>query len=118
MPTLFRPTIYFLVITFVINAVGWTFNKEAIADVWFDEQHCQAKDEGNFSALPGDHNTVSSTNPCNHWCYTVGNFIGLLSPLGFMTQEFANTYAIQQSSTIQFFTPDGRFRPPRLLSNS
>ena len=116
MPTLFRQTIYFLVITFVINAVGWTFNKEAIADVWFDEQHCQAEDEGHTLAEPEDINTVSSESPCNHWCYTVGHFIGLLSPMGFITLEFANSYATQPSSTIQFSAPDGRFRPPRLLS--
>lgn len=84
-------TIYFLVITFVINAVGWTFNKEAIADVWFNEQHCQAEGDGYSSANHEDLNTVPSENPCNHWCYTVGHFIGLFSPMEFMTLEFANT---------------------------
>lgn len=116
MPILFRQTIYFLVITFVINAVGWTFNKEAIADVWFNEQHCETKDQGDISVEHTDLNNVPSESPCNHWCYTVGHFIGLFSPMGFITLEFANTYDIQQSATIQFFAPDGRFRPPRLLS--
>ena len=116
MSTFFRQTIYFLVITFVINAVGWTFNKEAVADVWFNEQYCQAKDEAHSSAELEDPSNDSSKSPCNHWCYIVGHFIGLLSPMEFITLEFANTYAIQQSSTIQFFAPDGRFRPPQLLS--
>ena len=116
MGKLFRHTVYFLVITFVINAVGWTFNKEAVADMWFDEQYCQAKDEDHFSAEPEDLNTVSPESPCNHWCYTVGHFIGLFRPMGFITLEFANAYATPQSSTIQFSAPDGRFRPPRILS--
>ena len=116
MSILFRQTIYFLVITFVINAVGWTFNKDAIADVWFDEQHCPAEDESHASAKLENLNTLPSESPCNHWCYTVGHFIGLLSPMGFMTLEFATAYANPQSSTIQFSAPDGRFRPPRLLS--
>ena len=116
MSTFFRQTIYFLVITFVINAVGWTFNKEAIADVWFDEQHCQTEDDGHSSAESESLITVSSKSTCNHWCYTISHFIGLFSPMGLMTLEFANTYAIPQSSTIQFFAPEGRFRPPRILS--
>lgn len=116
MPTFFRQTIYFLVITFVINAVGWTFNKEAVADVWFNGQHCPTEVDAHSSAKPQDLITGSYQIPCNHWCHTIGHFIGLLSPMEFMTLEFANTYALQLSSTIQFFAPDGRFRPPRILS--
>lgn len=107
-----RLIICFLVVTLVINAGGWTFNKEAIADVWLAEQHCQA---GDISRESEDPQTVSSKNPCNHWCYTVGLFIGLLSPMGYMTLEFANEYSVQQSFDIQFSAPEGRFRPPRLL---
>lgn len=116
MDKLIRQTIYFLVITLVINAGGWTFNKEAVADVLFDKQHCQAEDDDHSSAEPEDHKTVSSKSPCNHWCYTVGNFIGLLSQRAPMTPEFANEYPIQQPFAIQFSSPDGHFRPPRLPS--
>lgn len=116
MGKLFRQTIYFLVITLVINAGGWTFNKEAIADVLFDEQHCQTVDDDHSSAEPEDHNTVSSKSPCNHWCYNVGSFIGLLSQSALVMPEFSNEYSIQQSFAIHFYFPDGRFRPPRLLS--
>ena len=116
MSTLFRQTIYFLVITFVINAVGWTFNKEAVADIWFNDQRCETKYPSDFSIKHTDLNTIPSESPCNHWCYTVGHFIGLFSPIGFLTLEFENIYALQLPSTIQFFAPDGRFRPPRILS--
>nr|SPS05983.1 conserved protein of unknown function [Candidatus Nitrotoga fabula] len=116
MGKLFRQTIYFLVITFVINTVGWTFNKEAVADVWFGEQHCQVEDDDHSSAEPEDHKTVSSKSPCNHWCYNVENFIGLLSQSALVMPEFSNEYSIQQSFVIHFYFPDGRFRPPRLLS--
>ena len=109
-------TIYFLVFAFVINAGGWTFNKEAVADVWFGEQYCQAVDDDHSSAEPEDHKTVSSKNHCNHWCYNVVNFIGLLSQRTPVMPEFANEYSIQQSFAIHFYFPDGRFRPPRLLS--
>lgn len=116
MGKLFRQTIYFLVITLVINAGGWTFNKEAVADVLFDEQHCQTVDDDHSSAEPEDHNTASSKRPCNHWCYNVGSFIVLLSQSAFVMPEFSNEYSIQQSFAIYFYFPDGRFRPPRLLS--
>lgn len=109
-------TIYFLVFTLVINAGGWTFNKEAVADVWFGEQHCQDEDNDHSSAEPEDHKTVSSKSPCNHWCYNVGNFIGLLSQRAPVMPEFANEYSPAQSFVIQFSFPDSRFRPPRPLS--
>lgn len=33
-----RQSIYFLMLTLACNAVGWTFNSEAVADVWFEAQ--------------------------------------------------------------------------------
>ena len=114
MSTFFRQTIYFLVITFVINAMGWTFNKEAVADIWLNDQHGEFIND--LSVKHTDLNTNPGEIPCNHWCYTVGHFIGLFSPIGFLTLEFENIYALQLPSPIQFFPPDGRFRPPRILS--
>ena len=70
---LIRQSIYFLLITLVINAGGWTFNKEAVADVLFDEQYCQAVGDDRSSAEPEDTKTVSSKIPCNHWCHTIGH---------------------------------------------
>ena len=110
----FRQTIYFLVFTFVFNAMGWTFNKEAVADIWLNDLQCESKD--GLSAKHPDLNTIPSESPCNHWCNTISHLIGLHSDTGFITLEFSNTYARLLPSRIQFFAPDGRFRPPRILS--
>ena len=113
---LIRQSIYFLLITLVINAGGWTFNKEAVADVLFDEQYCQAVGDDRSSAEPEDTKTVSSKIPCNHWCHSIGHFVGLHSQMASVTLEFASEYSSQQSPPIQFPSPDSRFRPPRFLS--
>ena len=110
-----RRIVQFLLLTLVINA-GWTFNKEAVADVWFDEQRSLAMDDGYSSAEPENVKTISPKSPCNHWCHAVGHFMGLLSQAAPVIPEFANEFPIQQSLAVQFFPPDGRFRPPRLLS--
>lgn len=116
MNKLIRQTIYFLLITLVINAGGWTFNNEAVADVWFDEQHSLAADDDHASVQPEATQTDSPKIPCNHWCHAIGHFVGLHSQSVFMTLEFASEFSNQQSIAIQLYSPDSRFRPPRLLS--
>ena len=111
-----RRVIYLLVITLVVNVGGWTFNTEALADVLLGDQETVLVKSVQASDPSEAGNLAAPEEPCNHWCHAVGHFIGLLSPMGFITLEFANAYATQQSSTIQFSAPDGRFRPPRLLS--
>ena len=108
----FRHIVYFLMLTLASNAFGWTFNKDAVADVWFSEQSSLAVDEGNFSS---GHEEIkaSSEKPCDHWCHTVGHFIGLLSQPVIVMPEFADNYSVQQSSSLQDLSPDGLFRPPR-----
>lgn len=116
MGKLIRQAVYFLMITLVINAGGWTFNKEAVADVWFDEQRSLAVDDDHSSTKPEATKMDSLKIPCNHWCHAVGHFMGLLSQSASVMPEFANEFSIQQPPAIQFSSPDGRFRPPRLLS--
>ena len=116
MDKLIRQTIYFLVITLVINAGGWTFNKEAVADVWFGEQRSLAVDDGHSSTGHEDLKAVSSQSPCNHWCHAVGHFMGLLGQSVSATPEFSNEYSVQQFLAIQPSSPDGLFRPPRRIS--
>lgn len=73
MTKLIHRTIYFLLITLVINAGGWSFNKETVADVWFDEkQNCAVVDE-HCSAAPG-HSIRFIYNPVQslvsrHWAF-------------------------------------------------
>lgn len=116
MGKLIRQTVYFLMITLVINAGGWTLNKEAVADVWFGEQCGLVMDDDHFSAEPEAPKTVSPQSPCNHWCHAVGHFMGFVSQSASVTPEFANVFYIQQPPAIQLFSPDGPFRPPRHLS--
>ncbi|MFA6202658.1 MAG: hypothetical protein WC710_05655 [Gallionella sp.] len=117
MGRLIRQAIYFLMITLVINAGGWTFNKEAVADVWFDEQRSLAmEDHYSSSESQGVNADVSPQSPCNHWCHAAVHFMGLLSQSTPVMPEFVNEYSIQQSKTVQLSSPDGLFRPPRLFS--
>lgn len=113
---LIRQSIYFLLITLVINAAGWTFNQEAVADVWFDDQqNCAVADE-NGTDTAEITQSVSHKNPCNHWCHVIGHFVGLHSQSAAVTPVFASEYSNQHSIAIQFYSPDSRFRPPRFLS--
>jgi hypothetical protein len=112
-----RRIVQFILITLVINMGGWTFNKEAVADVWFDEQRSLAMgDDHSSSESEGLKANVSPPSPCNHWCHAVGHFMGLLGQPAPVTPEFANEFSVPQSPVIQFSSPDGRFRPPRYLS--
>jgi len=111
-----RQIIYFLMLTLASNAFGWTFNKEAVADVWFSEQYSSAADDGNYSGGDEEIKAVSSEKPCDHWCHSVGHFVGFLSQHIIVMPKFADNYAIQQSPPSQSLSLDGLFRPPRLLS--
>jgi len=110
-----RRIVQFMLITLVINMGGWTFNKEAVADVWFDELRSLAVDDGHSSTGHADLKAVSLQTPCNHWCHAIGHFMGLLGQTASVTPEFANEFSIQQYSTIQFPSPNGLYRPPRHL---
>lgn len=119
MDRLILRTIYFLLITLVINAGGWTFNKDAVADVWFDEQleqHSLVVNDNHSSDESEVFKPVYSKIPCNHWCHSIGHFVGLHSQFAFAPPEFINEYSKQQPLPIHLSLPDGTFRPPRLLS--
>lgn len=106
-----RQIVYFLMLTLASNAFGWTFNKEAVADVWFGEQ-CSLADGGNSSS-GHEEPKASSEKPCNHWCHTVGHFMGLLGQPVIVMPEFSDNHSIQQSPPVQSPSFDGPFRPPR-----
>lgn len=107
-----RQIVYFLMLTLASNAFGWTFNKDAVADVWFAEQSNLAVDDGNSSSGHGEIKAPSE-KPCNHWCHTIENFMGLLSQSVIVMPEFADSHSIQESSPVQNLSLDGIFRPPR-----
>ncbi len=103
-------------ITFVLNAVGWTFNKDAVADVWFEDQRSMVMDDDQSSTGHDYTQSIPNQDSCNHWCHSVGHFIGLFSQSAPVIPESADECFIQQSLAIQLLSPDGLFRPPRLLS--
>ena len=111
-----RQTIYFLLITLVINAGGWTFNKDAVADIWFDEQHNISVENEYLSDEYECLETTLPESPCNHWCHNIGHFVGLHSEILLVTPVSTSEYSRQQSLVIQFSSPDGLYRPPLLLS--
>jgi len=116
MNTLARRIVYLLVVTLVINVGGWTFNTEAVADMWFDEQQSMASGSDQ-SFTKSDATKVDSAQiPCNHWCHAVGNFMGLPSHWVPTFPEVANGQIPYTSQVIVPLSPDGRFRPPRLIS--
>ncbi len=119
MDRLIRRTIYFLLITLVINAGGWTFNKEAVADVWLDEQHEQHSLVVYDNHSSGESEVLKPVYPkipCNHWCHSIGHFVGLHSQLASVTPAFASEYSNHHTVTFQFSFPNSLYRPPRLLS--
>lgn len=108
-----RQSIYFLMLTLMSNAVGWTFNEEAVTDVWFEAQINSAivADQASDEHVGG--NTASHQGQCNHWCHAVGHFMGLPSQSTFAITEHFGEYAIQAPVTVQSSSPDDLFRPPR-----
>lgn len=116
MNRLIRRTVYLLVITLVINVGGWTFNKEAVADMWFDEQQSIASGSQQSFTKSDAAKADSAQIPCNHWCHAFGHFVGLHSHWAPIFSEFTNDQIPYTSLVIDPSSPDGRFRPPRLIS--
>lgn len=110
-----RQSIYFLMLTLVSNAVGWTFNSEAVADVWFEAQINSSVIAEQASDGHADGKAVSHQGQCNHWCHAVGHFMGLPSQSAFAIPEYFGEYTIQPTVTVQSSSPDELFRPPRAI---
>ncbi|MDH4283680.1 MAG: hypothetical protein OEV35_00015 [Gallionellaceae bacterium] len=105
-----------MLITLVINMGGWTFNKEAVADVWFDGQGSMVVNADGSLAESAVVQGGSLENTCNHWCHAAVHWVGLLNQWTYVTPEFANRQFFNISFVIDYSFPDGLFRPPRHLS--
>lgn len=112
-----RRLLYFLLVTLLINAGGWTFNREAVADVFFGGQETVATagrpsspQTGHFQGEP-----IKAKTPCNHWCHAVANFLALFDRVSALAPAATAIYSHQLSWFIPEPTPEGHFRPPRLL---
>ncbi|TCV77492.1 hypothetical protein [Sulfurirhabdus autotrophica] len=111
-----RHIIFLIVITLVINVGGWTFNKEAVADVLLDEQQSVALDNDQSVTSTDTAKVDSAQSTCNHWCHAVGHFMGLLSYWAPIFPEFTNDQIPYTSLVIIPSSTDGQFRPPRAIS--
>lgn len=100
-----------LIVTLVVNAGGWTFNRDAMADVMADAREAVVLQADAIDAqIPADK------TPCNHWCHAVGHFVGM--PTGW--QVTFPSIAPELFSVLSYpkisSQPDGLFRPPRTIS--
>lgn len=108
-----RLAVYFLMFTLVSNAAGWTFNEEAVTDVWFDEQRSLVADARHDADGHADSKNISHQSTCNHWCHAIVHFMGLLSQSAFAVPQYFSEYTAQFQVTVQSSSPDELFRPPK-----
>lgn len=108
-----RQSIYFLMLTLVSNAVGWTFNNEAVADVWFEAQISSVVVADQVSDEHQEGNAAAHEGQCNHWCHAISHFMGLLSQSAFVVPQYFGEYTAQLQVSVQSSSPDALFRPPR-----
>ncbi len=108
-----RQAIYFLLLTFVSNTIGWTFNQEAVADVLFEEQRSLAMNVEHTADQHDESNAIQPQQTCNHWCQAVAHFMGLPSQSTFLIPEYFGEYTAPPLVTLQLYSPDDLFRPPR-----
>ena len=117
-PSVVRRLIYFLLVTLLINAGGWTFNREAVADVFFtaEETVSAGAVQPSLQAAHYQGEPLKAMVPCNHWCHAVDHFVGIFSLHPTLLTEATNDYFVFKRSIIPPSLPEGRYRPPRLFS--
>ena len=116
-PTTARRFLYFLLITLLVNAGGWTFNREAVADVLFGAQETAAAAEWQHapatSHFPGE--PIKAKTPCNHWCHADGH-LGLFGLALTLSSKPIESDFSPISRVMLEPVPEDFFRPPRFLS--
>lgn len=100
-----------LIVALSVNAGGWTFNGEAMADVLSEAQEAVA-----LQADAGDLQGSADRAPCNHWCHAIGNFVGMTSDWLVTFLSIAPELFSVPSYPKISSQPDGLFRPPRTIS--
>jgi hypothetical protein len=101
----------------VINAGGWTFNSEAVADAFLDVQYTAlADDEAATTAQSNEGETGIKGVVCNHWCHAVGHFVGIFYLHMIFLTEAGNDCFFCKQSVVPPGLPEGIYRPPRIFS--
>lgn len=116
MSRIIRRTIYFLVITLVINAGGWTFNSEAVADAFLEASQTVQADDAATTTHPGEGKTGVNGVACNHWCHAVGHFVGIFYLQPILPMKVTGDYFVSKRFIVLPSLPEGLYRPPRLFS--
>ncbi|MCL4470246.1 MAG: hypothetical protein M1547_03730 [Gammaproteobacteria bacterium] len=116
MSAAFRRIVQLLLITLVINAGGWTFNREAVADAFLEAPQTVQADDAATAAQPGDGKTGVKGVACNHWCHAVDHFVGIFSLHPPLLTETPGDYFAGKRSIVPPALPEGHYRPPRLFS--
>lgn len=118
-PAAVRRVLYFLLVTLVINAGGWTFNREAVADALFGGQGTVPAGMGQQPSVQADYGhgeSLKAKAPCNHWCHEAGHFLGLFGQASTWSSKPVEGYFPQIFRFVPEPAHEGLFRPPRLIS--
>ncbi|MFH1820050.1 MAG: hypothetical protein ABIK08_11885 [Pseudomonadota bacterium] len=117
-PAAARRLLYFLLVTLLINAGGWTFNREAVADAFFAGQETVPAEimQPSLQAGHGHGESPKAKAVCTHWCHEVGHFLGLFGQTPSLSSKPIEGYSYHNSRFIPEPAPEGLFRPPRLIS--
>lgn len=118
-PAAARRLLYFLLVTLLINAGGWTFNRDAVADALFAGQDTVPAGKIVQPSLQTGHGQGESPKAkavCTHWCHEAAHFLGLFGQAPSLSSKPVEGYLSQISRFIPEPAPEGLFRPPRLIS--
>lgn len=116
MSTAFRRIVHLLLVTLVINASGWTFNREAVADALLVAPQTTQTDDAATVAQPAEGKPDIKGVVCNHWCHAADHFVGIFSLHPTLLMEATNAYSVSKPSILSPALPEGLYRPPRLFS--
>ena len=117
-PAAVRRLLYFLLVTLLINAGGWTFNREAVADALFAGQEIVPAGtmQPSLQASHAHGESLKAKVACTHWCHEAGHFLGLFGQAPALSSKPVEGYSSQLSRFIPEPAHEGLFRPPRLIA--
>ena len=117
-PAATRRLLVFLLVTLLINAGGWTFNRDAVADAFFAglESSPAGLVQPSLQAGHGQGESPKAKVACIHWCHEAGHFLGLFGQVPALSSKPVEGYASHLSRFIPEPAHEGLFRPPRLVS--
>ena len=113
-----RRLLVFLLVTLLINAGGWTFNRDEVADALFAGLESSPAElvQPSLQAAHGQGESPKAKAACTHWCHEAGHFLGLFGQAPALSSKPIEGYASHLSRFIPEPAHEGLFRPPRLIA--